>query len=140
MTTQQSSDLVKGKPMGPAALSGFSISPRRVFCQISYPKHITKKAISYLNNIRSLVATHLPWMSHLHLCMYHVWALIWALSRPWTSPIWHALLWYRPVLYPLIVQRCFRVFWLRACLRSHNWRGPALCGSSSLTFYLPTSI
>lgn len=122
----QSSDLVKGKPLGPAAPHGLSISPRRVFCQVNYPKHITKKAATYLHNIQTLVAAYLPWMSHLHLCVYHVWALVWALSKPWRSPIWHALLWYQPVLYPTIVQNYFLTLWLWVCLRFHNWRGPAL--------------
>lgn len=123
-----SHDIVKGKPLGPAAPQSLSgpVSPRRVFRQVSYPKRITKQAASYLQNIQALVASYLPWMSHLHLCVYHVWALIWALSGPWRSPLWHARLWYQPVLYPDIVQHCFLLHWLWVCLRSHNWRGTAL--------------
>jgi len=124
----QAQDIVKGKPLGPAAPQSLSdfVSPRRVFCNISYPKRITKRAASYLQNIQTLVASYLPWMSQLHLCVYHAWALIWELSSPWRSPLWYARFWYRLVLYPEIVQHCFLLHWLWVCLRSHNWRGPAL--------------
>lgn len=125
--------MVKGKSLlGPAAPQSLlsPVSPRRVFRNVNYPKRITRTAANYLSKVQTLVGAYLPWMSHLHLCVYHVWALIWALARPWRSPMWHALLWYQPVLYPLIVQRCFLLHWLWVCLRSHNWRGPALNTSS----------
>lgn len=120
-------NIVKGKPLGPASpISSHPISPRRVFRHVNYPKRITKQAASYLHNIQTLLAAYVPWVSHVHLCVYHIWALIWALSRAWRSHIWHALLWLRCVFYSIIRQHCFVLNWYRERLRSHNWRGPAL--------------
>lgn len=123
------------KTLGPARLRSDDlhdpfVSPRRVFRHLSYPKRITKKAASYLNNIQALFATYVPWVSHVHLCMYHIWALIWELSRPWRSPVWHALLAYKPFLYCIHRQWCFFLDWIRRMLCSHNWRG-ALAQRSS---------
>lgn len=109
---------------GPARLqSPHIVTPRRVFRHYSYPKRITKKAATYLHNIQVLLATYVPWMSHLHLCVYHIWALIWALSRPWRSHLWHAQLCNKPFLYCIKLQHCFLLDWIRTMLCSHNWRG-----------------
>lgn len=99
------------------------VSPKRVFRHLAYPKHITKKAATYLSNIQAIFATYVPWMSHIHLCVYHIWALIWALSKPWRSPMWHASLVNKPFLYCPKLQHCFLLDWIRAMLCSHNWRG-----------------
>jgi hypothetical protein len=100
------------------------VSPRRVFRHISYPKRITKTAATYLHNIQVLLATYVPWMSHLHLCVYHIWALIWALSRPWRSPMCNSLMVNKPFLYCPKLQHCFLIDWIRTMLFTHNWRGP----------------
>lgn len=125
--------LVKNSvPLGPAdPKAGLfnPTSPRRVFRHVNYPKRITKKAASYLHNIHALFAAYMPWMSHIHLCVYHIWALIWALSRPWRCPRWHALLWYKLVLYSLIQQHCFLIHWIKLHLVSHNWRGSIAASS-----------
>ena len=121
------SNIVKGKPLGPAAprILTDPVSPRRVFGQVNYPKRITKRAASYLHNIQTLIATYVPWMSHVHLCVYHIWALIWALAKPWRSHLWHSP-YTLPALYCSILQHCFMLKWFRLYLRLHNWRGPAL--------------
>jgi len=126
------------KTTGPARLRTIlqdPVSPRRVFRHLSYPKRITKKAATYLHNIQVLLATYVPWMSHLHLCVYHIWALIWALSRPWRSPMWHSLLVNKPFLYCPKLQHCFFLDWIRAMLCCHNWRG-ALAESDFLILVL----
>lgn len=138
MSTESSNIVKQSKPtLGPASPKGLfnPTSPRRVFRHVTYPKRIAKKAASYLHNINALFAAYMPWMSHVHLCVYHIWALIWALSQPWRCPLWHARLWYKPVLYSLIKQHCFLLDWIKLHLASHNWRG-SLAASSLGIFVL----
>lgn len=103
------------------------ITPRRMFCRYSYPKRVLKSASNFLCNLQAALAASVPWLSHLPLCVYHIWLLIWALSKPWRCPVWHAILWYKPFIYPIIVQRCFMLDWRNTVLCSHNWKGRFGC-------------
>lgn len=116
--------LTSSKSAGPGRLcTEQPVSPRRLFRHYSYPKRLTKTAASYLHNIQALLASYVPWMTHLQLCVYHIWALIWALSRPWSCPMWLAHTWLKPFVYCILRQWCFLVEWIQAMLCSHNWRG-----------------
>lgn len=109
-------------PLGPGRLCIDSElpSPRRVFQNITYPKRLTKPAAEYLSNLQALFAAYVPWMTHLTLCVYHIWALIFALCRSWTSPLWVAS---KPLVYCCLLQRCFLSEAIRIRLAAHNWRG-----------------